>query len=182
MAPLITLLAVTLLLRLAGTLGVKPLRSWRVSLRGGLAAMLVLTGTAHFNGMREDLINMVPPALPYPGLLVTLTGVLELAAALGLLHRRTAPWAGAGLTLLLVVMFPANVYAAVAGIDFGGEPATALLPRTLMQLVFIAAAAAVALPSFKALGNRFKARRNRRKAASLSRRGGLPARLLDSGH
>ena len=174
MAPLITLLAVTLLLRLAGTLGVKPLRSWRVSLRGGLAAMLVLTGTAHFNGMRADLIDMVPPVLPYPGFLVTLTGVLELAAALGLLHRRTAPWAGAGLTLLLVVMFPANVYAAVAGIEFGGEPATALLPRTLMQLVFIAAAAAVALPAFKAL-------RNRRKTASHIRRDDLHAHFPDSG-
>jgi hypothetical protein len=43
-----------------------------------------------------------------------------------------------------------------------------------MQLVFIAAAAAVALPAFKAL-------RNRRKAASPIRRDGVPVRVLDSG-
>jgi uncharacterized membrane protein len=80
---------------------------------------------------------MVPPALPTPGLLITVTGVLELAGAVGLLLSRTAPWAAAGLSALLVVMFPANIYAALEG--FG----TPLLPRTLMQLVFLAATLAV---------------------------------------
>jgi hypothetical protein len=36
-------------------------------------------------------------------------------------------------------MFPANVYAAVEGLTVGDAPATALVPRTLMQLVFLAA-------------------------------------------
>jgi uncharacterized membrane protein len=159
MAPLITLLAVTLLLRGAGAAGIRPLRSWHTSLRGGLAAMFTLTGTAHFNDMRQDLIAMVPPALPYPELLVTLTGVLELLGAAGLLHRRTAPWAAGGLTLLLVAMFPANVYAALAGLMVNGAPATALLPRTLMQLVFIAATLAVVLPYTMALPRRRPAAR-----------------------
>jgi uncharacterized membrane protein len=172
MAPLITLLAVTLLLRAAGAAGIRPLRSWHTSLRGGLAAMFTLTGTAHFNGMREDLIAMVPPALPYPELLVTLTGVLELIAAAGLLHRRTAPWAAGGLTLLLVAMFPANVHAALAGLILNGEPATALLPRTLMQLVFVAATVVVVLPYIKALPRR-------RSAATPT---ALPARNPESLH
>lgn len=154
MAPLITLLAVTLLLRAAGTAGISPLRSWHTSLRGGLAAMFTLTGTAHFNDMRGDLVAMVPPALPHPELLVTVTGVLELLGAAGLLHRRTAPWAAGGLTLLLVAMFPANVHAALAGLMLNGAPATALLPRTLMQLVFAAATAAVVLPYVRALPRR----------------------------
>lgn len=170
MAPLITLLAVTLLLRAAGAAGIRPLRSWHTSLRGGLAAMFTLTGTAHFNGMREDLIAMVPPALPYPGLLVTVTGVLELLAAAGLLHRRTAPWAAGGLTLLLAAMFPANVHAAVAGLMVNGEPATALVPRTLMQLVFVAATVAVMLPYVGSLPRR-------RSAAA---RTAMPARIPES--
>jgi uncharacterized membrane protein len=87
--------------------------------------------------MREDLINMVPPALPEPALLVTITGILELAGAAGLLWRRTAPWAAAGLSALLVGMFPANVYAAVEGLTLGGAPAMALVPRALMQLLFL---------------------------------------------
>lgn len=139
MTPLIVLVLGTLILFAAGAAGVRRLRPWPVAVRGGLAAMFMLTGVSHFVGMREDLINMVPPMLPEPGLLVTITGVLELAGAAGLLWRRTAPWAAGGLAALLVAMFPANVYAAVEGLTLGGAPATALVPRTLMQLLFLAA-------------------------------------------
>ena len=170
MAPLITLLSVTLLLRAAGAAGFRPLRSWHTSLRGGLAAMFTLTGTAHFNGMRGDLVAMVPPALPYPELLVTVTGVLELLAAAGLLYRRTAPWAAGGLTLLLAAMFPANVHAALAGLMVNGAPATALLPRTLIQLVFVAATVAVVLPYVGALPRR----------QSAATRTAMPARIPES--
>jgi uncharacterized membrane protein len=137
MEPLITLVAVTAVLLGAGALGVRALRPWPVALRGGLAAMFTLTGTVHFVWMREELIAMVPPALPAPGLLVTITGVLELAGAAGLLLHRPAPWAAGGLAALLVVMFPANVHAALEGTD------TPLLPRTLLQVVFLAATLAV---------------------------------------
>jgi len=137
--PLIALVAVTAVLLVAGAAGVKRLRPWPVAVRGGLATMFLLTGAAHFVGMREELVAMVPPALPAPELLVTLTGVLELAGAAGLLLRRTAPLAAACLSLLLVVMFPANVYAAQLGTS------TPLLPRTLMQVVFLAATASVAV-------------------------------------
>lgn len=141
MEPLIVLIVVTAGLRVAGAVGVRRLRSWTVALRGGLAAMFVLTGVAHFVGMRAELVAMVPPGLPSPALLVTVTGILELAGAVGLLIRATAPWAAGCLGLMLVAMFPANVYAAVAGVLTG--PMDALLPRTLMQVVFVGAAVAV---------------------------------------
>jgi uncharacterized membrane protein len=119
-------------------------RAWPVALRTGLAVMFLLTGVSHFVGLRADLVAMVPPALPSPELLVTVTGVLELLGAAGLVHRRTTAWAAGGLAVLLVVMFPANVYAAVSGATLGGEPATALLPRAAMQVLYVAAALAVA--------------------------------------
>jgi uncharacterized membrane protein len=143
MVPLVVLVIVTLALRAAGAAGATRLNSWPVALRGGLAAMFVLTGTSHFVGMREELISMVPPVLPEPGLLVTLTGLLELAGAIGLLLPRTVAWAAAGLTALLVAMFPANVYAAVSGAALEGAQDLALFPRTLVQLVFLAATLAV---------------------------------------
>lgn len=55
--------------------------------------------------------------------------------------RRATPWAAAGLTVVLVAMFPANVYAALAGSRT--TRLEALLPRTLIQLVFLTATGAV---------------------------------------
>jgi hypothetical protein len=51
--------------------------------------MFVLTGVAHFVGKRAELVAMVPPFLPAPELLVTVTGVLELTGAVGLVWSRT---------------------------------------------------------------------------------------------
>ena len=161
MGPLITLVGTTAFLAALGLLGVRRLRPWPVALRGGLAAMFTVTGTAHFVGLRETLIAMVPPALPAPELLVTVTGVLELAGAAGLLWYRTAPWAAAGLTLMLVAMFPANVYAITAGVPTG---LTESLPvRTAVQAVFAAATTAV-------LVHYVRVRRGRRRQAPARRR------------
>jgi uncharacterized membrane protein len=143
LAPPVVLVAVTLALLVAGAAGVHRLRPWPVALRGGLAAMFVLTGVSHLVGMRAELIAMVPPALPAPGVLVTVTGVLELAGAVGLLLRRTARTAAACLAALLVAVFPANVYAAMEGLIT--NPADALVPRTLMQVVFLLATLAVVI-------------------------------------
>lgn len=141
MEPLVVLVVTTVVLRVLGAVGAPRLRPWPVALRGGLAAMFVLTGVAHFVGKRAELVAMVPPELPAPELLVTVTGVLELAGAAGLLWSRTAPWAAGGLSALLVALFPANVHKALSG------PAVALddqlVPRTALQVVFLAATLAV---------------------------------------
>jgi hypothetical protein len=60
---------------------------------------------------------------------------------------RTAPWAAGGLTALLVGLFPANVCAALNGI--ATSPEDALVPRTLMQVVFLAATVAVLASSVR---------------------------------
>ncbi|BCY09171.1 methyltransferase domain-containing protein [Actinoplanes sp. L3-i22] len=132
MEPLIVLVVVT-----AIQSAVRGWRSWPLPLRDGLAAMFLMTGVAHFVGLRATMIAMVPPGLPAPAALVSITGVLEVLGALGLLWSRTRPWAGLGLFLLLLAVFPANVHAARAGI--ATSPGDSLLPRTLIQLVFLAA-------------------------------------------
>lgn len=140
MEPLIALISVTAVLSALGTAGIHRFRPWPVPLRGGLAAMFTLTGVVHFVGMRGEMIAMVPPALPNPALLVTVTGVLELAGAAGLLIRRTAPLSAACLSVLLVAMFPANVFKALDG-PVGTFDA--LIPRTVLQVIFLAATLAV---------------------------------------
>ncbi|MFC4020626.1 DoxX family protein [Micromonospora sp. GCM10011542] len=144
MAPLIALVVGTALARLAGLAGATALDGWHPALRVGLALMFVLTGAAHFGAARRnDLIAMVPPGLPRPDLLVTVTGVLEIVGAVGLLVPATAPWAAAGLGLLMLAMFPANVSAARRGQTLGGRPVTRLGRRTALQIVFVATAAVI---------------------------------------
>ncbi|QFU92175.1 DoxX family membrane protein [Amycolatopsis sp. YIM 10] len=148
MAPLVILVVVTLVALVLGAAGVRRLKPWPVAVRGGLAAMFVATGVAHFVGMRAELVAMVPPSLPAPELLVTVTGVLELAGAAGLLWARTAPWAAGGLTLMLLAMFPANVHKAVTGIGLPWDDQ--LVPRTAMQVVFLAATLSVVVHHVRA--------------------------------
>jgi uncharacterized membrane protein len=145
MAPLITLLVGSIVARLVGWLGVGYVNSWTAAIAVGLAAMFLLTGVAHFAPpMRADLIAIVPPRLPAPGVLVTVTGVLELLGAVGLLLPVTRVAAAVCLLVLMLAMFPANVYAS----RMPNPPksmTTRLSLRTAVEVVFLAAAIAVAV-------------------------------------
>ncbi|EFW91072.1 hypothetical protein ZOD2009_15821 [Haladaptatus paucihalophilus DX253] len=136
--PLFLLLVVLAVLRGLGELGVPTLDSWAVTTRLALAGMFAFTSLSHFTGTRDALVRMVPDVLPAPGLLVTLTGLAEIAGSIGLLVSTIAPWAGLGLAVLLVAMFPANIVALREGIEINGKPATPLWFRGLTQLFFIA--------------------------------------------
>ena len=147
MAPLITFFLVTAAARLAGWLGWDYAASWPMAVAVGLAAMFVLTGVAHFvPPLRGGLIAIVPPKLPAPGLLVTITGLLELLGAIGLLLPATRAAAAVCLAALMVAMFPANIYAAGAKRS-QHAPDTPLAPRTLMQVLFVGGAVLVAVGS-----------------------------------
>src|ERR1700756_4035572 len=90
MAPLITLLFGTIAARCIGWLCGGYVSNCAAAFAIGLAAMFVLTGFPHFAPqLRRDLIAIVPPRLPAPGYLVTLTGLLELLGAVGLLVPET---------------------------------------------------------------------------------------------
>lgn len=145
MAPLIALVVGTLTARLAGSLGVDHVSSWPSAVAVGLALMFVVTGIAHFvNPLRRDLIAIVPPRLPAPALLVTVTGVLELLGAAGLLYPPTRPAAAVALGVLMIAMFPANVYA--SRMPSPPKSMTTALPlRTVEQFVFVGAALVVGL-------------------------------------
>lgn len=147
MAPLITLVFATLAARFAGWLGWDYATGWPAAAAVGLAAMFVLTGVAHFvQPLRGDMIAIVPPPLPAPGLLVSVTGVLELLGAVGLLLPATRVSAAVCLFALMLVMFPANVYAA-RNPDAPKSMSTPLPRRTAQEIIFLAGAALVAVGS-----------------------------------
>lgn len=141
MEPVIALLVVTSAVLLVNRLWLHRPRGLEVALRSGVAAMFALTGVAHFVGMRDDLVDMVPTWVPLPEVVVTVTGVLELVAAAAMIHRTLSVLASAGLTLLLLAMYPANVALALSDVPLPWWDE--LIPRTLMQLLFLAATATI---------------------------------------
>jgi uncharacterized membrane protein len=154
MAVLLSLLLGTATARIAGWLGVDYVDGWPQAIAVGLALMFTMTGVAHFApGMRRDMIAIVPPALrsraagdigPMPGVLVTVTGVLELVGAAGLLFPPTRAAAAACLFVLMLAMFPANVYAS----RMPNPPksmTSRLSVRSGQEMVYLAAAVVVAV-------------------------------------
>ncbi len=146
MIPFLVLVVATLAFRGIGAAGVAVLDSWTWSLRAGLCVMLLLTASAHWGKRRPDLVGMVPRAFSRPDRMVTITGILEILGAIGLLLPWTARAAAACLATLLIAMFPANVHAAREHLRIGSSEATALPLRTILQIVFIAALAAAGFP------------------------------------
>ena len=139
MVPFLVLLIAFAVLRCAGLLGVAALNNLDLPLRIALLLMFLVAASAHWGKGRPDLIRMVPPAFPIAGTLVSVTGVLEILGALGLLIPATTRLAAVCLAILLLAMFPANVRAARAGLTIMGRPAPSILVRGAIQVVFLLA-------------------------------------------
>lgn len=145
MAVFLALVLGSLAARVAGWLGVSYVDSWPSAIAVGLALMFTLTGIAHFTpGMRRDMIAIVPPRLPSPERLVAITGVLELLGAVGLLFPPTRVAAAICLFLLMLAMFPANIYASQMPHTPPSMTAN-LCVRSVQEVVYLAAAVFVAV-------------------------------------
>lgn len=139
MIPFFVLSGVFILCRILGWAGVEFLATWQNCLRIAVAAMFLLTASAHWGKRRADLIRMVPTAFPRPELLVTLTGIAEISGAIGMLWAPTTKAASIGLAIMLIAIFPANVHAARQQMTIGGRKVPDLFVRTVLQGVFLAA-------------------------------------------
>lgn len=89
-----------------------PETALRKAARLLLAAFFAFAGIAHFV-YADALARIVPPFIPNPVLVVQLTGLAELAGALGLLTRRFRHAAGIALALYCLCVWPANFYHAL---------------------------------------------------------------------
>jgi uncharacterized membrane protein len=147
MAPLLVQLVVWIAARAGGAAGVLPAgASAAGAMRVALAAMFLFTAVSHFHPRtRAELVAMVPPRLPAPRFLVSLTGILEAVGAIGLLLPVLVRPAALALAALLLAMFPANVHAARAGLRVAGRPAMSLRLRLPLQAFWVACLIWVAL-------------------------------------
>src|SRR5664279_2045258 len=100
----------------------KALSSW------GVANLFIVAGANHFVSP-EIYQKIMPPFLPWPMALIYISGAAEILGGAGVLVppvRRASGW---GLILLLVAVFPANVFAAMHGFNGGAFERVILIAR-----------------------------------------------------
>ena len=102
-------------------------------------AAFIFAGVSHFTN-RDFFASIVPQYLPWPALLVYISGVAEILLGGLLMVPMTSRQAAWGLIVLLIAVFPANIHMAMNPQLFPDISLTALLVRLPLQLVFIAIA------------------------------------------
>ncbi len=108
-----------------------------------LALFYLIAGIAHI-ASPDGFLKITPGWVPFPEQVVFLTGLAEIAGAVGLvipphLIPKARYAAGIGLALYALCVWPANINHAVNNIAIGGETASWWYhgPRLLFQPVFV---------------------------------------------
>lgn len=107
---------------------------WQRVLRVVLALPLFVSGLGHF--VRTALFaSIIPLISPHREFLVILTGIFELAGGIGLQLWKTTRMAATCLAVMMIAVFPANIY--VANQTVGGIPMPGVLVRTGLQAIYM---------------------------------------------
>lgn len=104
----------------------------------GIALVFCFTGVGHLI-LTEPMAEMLPSWMPGRILLVYVTGVIEIAAAIAVLIPRLRTTVGWGLIAMLILFLPVNVYAAMNRVEMGGHEwgPIYLLIRVPLQFLLI---------------------------------------------
>lgn len=141
MKPLILLILVFVIAALVIRLAT-PATDLALAARIAMAAMLLFTAIGHFI-FTKGMTMMLPAAVPFKTAIIYLTGILEIAAAAGLLIPSIRTGTACALIVFFILLLPANIYAAVLHIDYekasyAGKGLSYLWFRVPLQLFFIA--------------------------------------------
>lgn len=138
MAPLIVLLATFAILFAINKIALKSRLSLSQCGRSAMAAMLMVTGIAHFTST-GPMVEMMPDSIPFKRELVYFTGICELAAVIGLIWNKTARLASVMLIIFFIAILPANIAGSLKQVNFGGmeNGAVYLWFRIPLQIFFI---------------------------------------------
>ena len=74
-----------------------------------MSLMYIFIGTKHFTDP-QYFINITPPQIYYKSFTVYFTGVLEILGGALILNKRTRKFGAYTLIILLIIVFPANIY------------------------------------------------------------------------
>jgi uncharacterized membrane protein len=105
----------------------------------GMALLFLFAASGHFL-ITDAVAQMLPSAFPWRIGVIYLTGVVELVVAIGFLIPAARLIAAFAAVSLLIIFFPANVYAAFQRVPIGGHEwgPEYLLLRGPVQLILIA--------------------------------------------
>jgi len=111
----------------------------KIILCWAFAVFFILAGVLHFT--RDDgFAAIVPPLLPFPYLIVWVTGIIEIILGFMLAWPRYRAFAGTLFAPYLLAVLPANIYMAMYQIPLGDYAATEaqLWIRVALQFPLIA--------------------------------------------
>lgn len=109
----------------------------------GMAAFIIFTGLAHFK-FQKGMAMMIPDFIPAKMFLVYFTGILEIAAGIGLLIPELRKLTAILLIIFLLIVFIANINSSNKNInlfkaDFSGPGMNYLYKERIpMQIILIA--------------------------------------------
>ncbi|UBM60302.1 hypothetical protein LAG90_06550 [Marinilongibacter aquaticus] len=106
-----------------------------------MASMLLFTAVGHF-AFSKGMVAMIPKFLPFRPQLVILTGLFEIAFAIGLLLPYFSVFTAYALIVFFILVLPANIQSAKDSLDYqtgetNGPGLTYLWFRIPLQLFFI---------------------------------------------
>lgn len=104
---------------LAKKLGASSLESFKNCARIGTGMTFIFTGISHFVAP-DTFMKLMPPFIPEPFLMIYTSGFFEISGGIGLIFAKTKRLASYGLILLLLAIFPANIYVAWENVQLGG--------------------------------------------------------------
>jgi uncharacterized membrane protein len=104
----------------------------------GMALLFLFSASGHFL-LTDAMAQMLPSAFPWRIMLIYVTGAVELAVAFAFLVPGARLIAAFAAVSLLIIFFPANVYAAFQRVPIGGHEwgPEYLLLRAPVQLILI---------------------------------------------
>jgi uncharacterized membrane protein len=113
--------------------------NWRLIFRWLLAVFFIASGSNHFRAL-DTYRMMVPPWLPDTDSLIYLSGGASILGGIGVLVPAAQRWAGCGLIVLLIAVFPANLHLAFSHVALPGWeiPLWVRWARLPLQAAFIA--------------------------------------------
>tara|TARA_B100000242_G_scaffold291166_1_gene263973 strand:- start:1225 stop:1617 length:393 start_codon:yes stop_codon:yes gene_type:complete len=124
-----------------------PIGVWRKAALFSLSFFFIYVGIDHFLNP-EFYLSIMPPVIPFHLEAVLISGFFEIIGGIGILISQLRKIAAWGLALLIIAVYPANIYMAVVPEAFPEYPLYLLYFRLVLQFFIFYWAYLITTPKF----------------------------------